>query len=34
MTRINQSTRLERVEHILGSGSGIRDFAIENERSY
>lgn len=34
MTRITQTTRLERVEHILGSGAGVLDFAIEGEDSY
>jgi hypothetical protein len=34
MTRISQTTRLERVQHIIGSGTGILDFAIEGEESY
>lgn len=34
MARITQPTRLERVEHILGSGVGILDFAVENESGY
>ena len=31
MSRITQTTRLGRVEHILGSGTGTLDFAIEGE---
>lgn len=31
MREIMQPTYLERVEHILGSGSGLLDFAIEGE---
>ena len=34
MTRISQSIRLERVEHILGSGTGILDFAVKGEHDY
>lgn len=34
MTRITQTTRLERVEYILGSGIGTLDFAIEGEDAY
>lgn len=34
MPRITQTTRLERVEHVLGSGVGILDFAVEGEQSY
>lgn len=34
MARISQSTRLEEVEHILGSGTGILDFAIAGESGY
>ena len=34
MSRITRTTRLERVEHILGSGSGVLDFAIEGEAAY
>lgn len=34
MSRITQTTRLKRVEHILGSGSGVLDFAIEGEPAY
>jgi len=34
MSRITQTTRLECVEHILGSGSGVLDFAIETETAY
>ena len=34
MPVIAQQTRLERVEHILGSGTGILDFAVESESGY
>lgn len=34
MVRITERSRLERVEHILGSGSGVLDFAVEGESSY
>lgn len=34
MPEITQSTRLERVEHILGSGTGTLDFAVEGEQGY
>lgn len=34
MTRIAQSVKLRRVEHILGSGSGTLDFAVEGESDY
>jgi hypothetical protein len=34
MSRITGNTRLERVEHILASGSGILDFAIDSDDSY
>lgn len=34
MARIQTETRLERVEHVLGSGSGVLDFAIEGESGY
>lgn len=34
MTQITRQTRLEQVEHIIGSGVGILDFAIEGEREY
>jgi hypothetical protein len=34
MTRITQSTRLSRVQHIVGSGTGILDFAVEGEDGY
>lgn len=34
MARISQTTRLERVQHIIGSGTGILDFAIEGDESY
>ncbi|MFC7141825.1 hypothetical protein ACFQMA_18565 [Halosimplex aquaticum] len=34
MVRITERSRLERVEHILGSGSGILDFAVEGEPNY
>lgn len=32
--RISQTTRLDRVQHILGSGSVILDFAVEGESGY
>lgn len=34
MARITQSTRLDRVQHIVGSGSGMLDFAVEGEDDY
>lgn len=34
MTRISQPTRLDRVQHILGSGTGMLDFAVEQENDY
>ncbi|MCO8242986.1 hypothetical protein [Haladaptatus sp. AB643] len=34
MTRISQTTRLEKVEHIVGSGSGLLDFAVKGENGY
>ena len=34
MGTIASDTRLERVEHILGSGTGTLDFAIEGESEY
>ncbi|WP_232685683.1 hypothetical protein [Halobacterium zhouii] len=34
MNRITQTTRLDRVEHILGSGTGTLDFAIEGQTAY
>lgn len=34
MPRIAQRTTLERVEHILGSGVGTLDFAVEGESEY
>lgn len=34
MPRISQTTRLERVEHIIGSGTGVLDFAVEGESGY
>jgi hypothetical protein len=34
MSHITQTTRLERVEHILGSGTGTLDFAVEGEEEY
>ncbi|MDL0120494.1 hypothetical protein PNQ29_12265 [Halobacterium salinarum] len=34
MNHITQTTQLERVEHVLGSGSGILDFAIDGESAY
>lgn len=34
MPRITKSTRLNEVEHVLGSGGGTLDFAVESEREY
>lgn len=34
MARITQSTRLSRVQHIVGSGTGVLDFAVDGEDSY
>jgi hypothetical protein len=34
MPTIAQKTRLDHVEHILGSGTGTLDFAIEGESGY
>ncbi|ELZ20999.1 hypothetical protein C477_05857 [Haloterrigena salina JCM 13891] len=34
MARITQPTRLDRVEHIIGSGTGMLDFAVEGENDY
>lgn len=34
MPRITQQQRFERVEHILGSGVGVLDFAIEGDDEY
>lgn len=34
MTRISQTTRLEQVQHIIGSGTGVLDFAVEGEENY
>lgn len=34
MPRITQSTTLTQVEHILGSGAGILDFAVAGEDRY
>lgn len=34
MTRITQSTRLSRVQHIIGSGTGLLDFAVDGEDDY
>lgn len=34
MSRITQPTRLERVDYILGSGTGVLDFALQGESSY
>lgn len=34
MPRISQTTRLDHVEHIIGSGAGILDFAVEGEDGY
>lgn len=34
MTRITQSTRLSRVQHIIGSGTELLDFAVDGEDDY
>jgi hypothetical protein len=34
MPRIATNTRLEQVEHILGSGNGTLDFAVKDKREY
>lgn len=34
MPNITENTRLERVEHILSSGTGTLDFAVEGEQNY
>lgn len=34
MDRITQTTTLDRVEYIIGSGTGILDFAVEGESGY
>jgi hypothetical protein len=34
MARITQSTRLSRVQHIVGSGTGVLDFAVDGEDGY
>ena len=34
MPTIAQKARLDRVEHILGSGTGTLDFAVEGESAY
>lgn len=34
MPRISQATRLEQVEHIIGSGTGLLDFAVEGDSGY
>lgn len=34
MARITQSTRLSRVQHIVGSGTGTLDFAVDGEDDY
>lgn len=34
MPRITDTTRLKRVEHILASGTGVLDFAVEGETGY
>lgn len=34
MPRITNTTRLEQVDHILGSGTGLLDFSVEGEQSY
>jgi hypothetical protein len=34
MPLIAQKTRLDRVEHILGSGTGVLDFAVDGQSEY
>jgi len=34
MVRISEPTRLDRVQHIVGSGTGVLDFAVEGESEY
>jgi hypothetical protein len=34
MPSVIEQTRLDRVEHILASGTGTLDFAVEGEESY
>lgn len=34
MSRITPPERFEQVEHILGSGTGVLDFAIAGESEY
>lgn len=34
MPRVSSGTELEYVEHILGSGTGTLDFAVEGENAY
>lgn len=34
MSDTGQERRLERVEHILGSGTGVLDFAIDGQNQY
>lgn len=34
MPTITDDTRLERVEHILCSGTGVLDFAVDGEQGY
>jgi hypothetical protein len=34
MPTITQKTRLDYVEHILGSGTGMLDFAVDGESGY
>jgi len=34
MVRISGTTRLDRVQHIVGSGTGVLDFAVEGESEY
>ena len=34
MSTISQSTRLERVEHVLGSANGVLDFAVEGRNEH
>lgn len=34
MRRVSQGTKLTRVEYILGSGTGVLDFAVQGEDDY
>jgi hypothetical protein len=34
MPKINQETGFERVQHIIGSGTGVLDFAVDGKDEY